>query len=341
MTDLHASLLNWYDQSKRDLPWRQRGDAYAVWVSEIMLQQTTVKAVIPFYERWMARFPTLESLAEAEESDVMAQWQGLGYYRRCRMLLAGARQAAAEGLPETVEGWRKIPGVGRYTAGAIVSIAQGQPAALVDGNVARVYARLMADRSVGPALEKSAWEWAEANVCAERPSDWSQALMELGATVCLPKTARCGECPWADRCAANRLGLQAEIPAPKAKPEWIRLEHTAVVPWHEGRIGLRRTPEGGWWQGMWEAPRAAADAPDELVERLLAEPRLRAAKGFSHVVTRHKIQVAVWLAPLDEAWPELTWVSGSQAAELPMPAPARRAVRAALGLLGPLPEFGE
>lgn len=341
MTDLHASLLDWYGQNKRDLPWRRRGDPYAVWVSEIMLQQTTVKAVVPFYERWMARFPTLESLAEAEESEALSLWQGLGYYRRCRMLLSGARQAAAEGVPESAEGWRGIPGVGRYTAGAIASIAQGQPAALVDGNVARVYARLTADSSAGPCLEKAAWAWAEENVCAEHPGDWSQALMELGATVCLPKSPRCGECPWRDPCLARQRGLQAEIPAPKVKPEWIRLKHVAVVPWHGGRIGLRRTPEGGWWQGMWEAPRAAADAPDELVARLLAEPHLRAAKGFSHVVTRHKIQVAVWLAPLAEPWPELAWVSGEEAARRAMPAPARRAVRAALELLGPLPGFGE
>jgi A/G-specific adenine glycosylase len=340
LTDLQASLLDWYDQSKRDLPWRRRSDPYAVWVSEIMLQQTTVKAVVPFYERWMARFPTLESLAEAEESEALALWQGLGYYRRCRMLLEGARQAAQNGIPQSAEEWRKISGVGRYTAGAIASIAQGQPAALVDGNVARVYARLTADRSSGPALDRAAWAWAEENVCAERPGDWSQALMELGATVCLPKSPRCGECPWTERCEARRLEAQADIPAPKAKPDWIRLEHSVVVPWHEGRIGLRRTPEGGWWQGMWEAPRAPSAEPDELVARLLAEPHLRAAKGFSHVVTRHKIRVAVWLAALEEPWPELDWVSGEEAAGRAMPAPAQRAVKAALELLGPLPGFG-
>src|SRR4051794_18052562 len=142
-------LLAWYDEHKRDLPWRRTRDPYAIWASEIMAQQTQIATVIPYWERWLARFPTVEALAAADEADVLSMWQGLGYYRRARLFLSGARWVVAHGMPKTAEGWKKVPGVGAYTAGAIASIAFGDPAPLVDGNVERVYARLEDDASEG------------------------------------------------------------------------------------------------------------------------------------------------------------------------------------------------
>ena len=188
-TALRRKLLTWYDANRRDLPWRQTRDPYHIWLSEIMLQQTRVAAVIGYYQRFVQRFPTVESLASASEADVLAQWSGLGYYRRARMLLAAAHVIVAEyggQLPRTASELRKLPGIGRYTAAAIASIAFGEPVAVVDGNVERVLSRVEG-LTLGSSTQQSAyWDRAQQWLSRKRPGDFNQAMMELGATVCLP-----------------------------------------------------------------------------------------------------------------------------------------------------------
>jgi A/G-specific adenine glycosylase len=233
-TAVRDALLAWYDRVARDLPWRRTRDPYAIWVSEIMCQQTRVDTVIPYYERFVARFPTATVLARAEEDEVMSLWSGLGYYRRARLLHAGVKEVVASyggEVPRAADARRALPGVGRYTAGAIGSVAFELPEPVVDGNVARVLARVHEiDTPLGAAAtEKRLWTEAGALVVGPRPGDLNQALMELGATVCAPRSPRCGECPIEARCRARASGRVDELPVArkKKKPEVVAL--TAVV----------------------------------------------------------------------------------------------------------------
>ncbi len=322
-------MLAWYDAHRRDLPWRRTKDPYAIWVSEVMLQQTQVATVIPYWHRWLERFPTVEALAAADEQEVLSQWQGLGYYRRARLLMQGARFVADRGMPQTAKEWREVPGVGPYTAGAIASIAQGDPAALVDGNVERVYARVCADEAVGPALTRSAWVWAERNLYAPRPGDWNQALMELGATVCKPLKPDCPRCPLEGRCVARQTWRVDEFPRKEAKRTPVHLRHVVWVPTFEGRLGVRQIAEGLWWAGMWEFPRA-----DALAEREIPELRELVGPGWledlgtvRHSVTHHRIVVEVALVRCEAASERLRWCTRGELAELPMPAPQRKILR--------------
>lgn len=314
-----SALLDWYDANKRDLPWRLTHDPYAVWVSEIMLQQTQVATVIPYFERWMARFPTVEILARAEDQDVLSVWQGLGYYRRCRLLLAGARWVAENGFPSGASDWLGVPGVGRYTAAAISSIALGEPVAVVDGNVERVFARLTGCASAGSGLTKAAWEWAPLQVPADRPGDWNQAMMELGATVCRPRDPVCPLCPLSDSCVAFRDGRQAELPVAAPKVSTIGLHRNALVVVWNGQFGLEQIPGGEWWEGMWRFPMAIGVSVIGTVK---------------HVVTNHKITMDVYLEELDAPREDLRWFTPDELKHLPMPAPQRRALKLAILMRG-------
>lgn len=319
------SLLAWYDAHKRDLPWRRTKDPYAIWASEIMAQQTQVGTVIPYWERWLARFPTLEALASADEADVLSMWQGLGYYRRARLFLAGARWVAVHGIPQTAEGWKKVPGVGAYTAGAIASIAFDAPAPLVDGNVERVYARLNDDPAEGAALHRNAWVWAEEQMVADRPGDWNQALMELGATVCVPRIPLCSQCPVAEHCLALARNTHFLRPTPAARRETVALRQSVWVPVHEGRYGMRQIAPGEWWEGMWEFPRA--DLNDEArLEAVVGLGWRQDAGTVRHAVTHHRIELRVSLVRCEEALPALSWFTEAEMAELPIPTPQRRAL---------------
>lgn len=333
---LHAPLLAWFDAHRRDLPWRRTKDPYAIWISEVMLQQTQVATVIPFWQRWMARFPDVQTLAAADEQDVLALWQGLGYYRRGRLLLEGARFIAENGMPRTATEWRAVPGVGPYTAGAVASISIDDPAALVDGNVERVYARLSVDRATGTALNRNAWRWAAENLNEERPGDWNQALMELGATVCRPTNPDCPHCPLEGNCLARQTYVVDELPVAEAKPKPVRLAHAVWIPVFEGRLGVRQIPEGLWWQGMWEFPRADAVEGEEVPElRRLVGPGWRQSVGqIRHSVTHHRITVDVSLIRCKSASPNLRWETPTALAALPMPAPQRKALRLALPHIG-------
>ena len=253
-----ADLLAWYGKHKRDLPWRHTPDPYRIWVSEIMLQQTTVAAVIPYYHRFLERFPTVGALAEAPLEDVLSRWSGLGYYSRARNLKKAAEQVHAthaDRVPATYDAIRALPGIGDYTAGAILSIAYGVAEPVLDGNVARVLTRLFAipgDPKSTP-LKAHLRAVAKALVDAKAPGDFNQAMMELGATVCTPRKPTCSTCPVAAHCAARRLDRVAEFPhvAPRASPEPQRLA-VALVEEDGAYLMVRRTAR--LMQGLYEFP---------------------------------------------------------------------------------------
>lgn len=331
-------LLAWYDARGRDLPWRRTRDPYAVWVSEVMLQQTQVATALPFYERWMSRFPTVDALAAAEESEVLELWQGLGYYRRCRSLLNGARTVAANGFPASAEQWLAVPGVGPYTAGAIASICLGERAPVVDGNVERVFARTTACADPGPALHRRAWEWAGRVLDTERPGDWNQALMELGATVCTPSKPRCDDCPLETSCAARQSWRVDQFPRRRPSPSVRLRTHVCWVPFEGGAFGVSQIPAGEWWEGMWEFPRE-----DATESRTDAEERLRDRVGpgwteslgaFRHTVTRHRVELEASLVRCEQRSAALRWVTPDELEGLALPAPQRKTLRRALVLLG-------
>jgi len=332
MTEFQSALLNWYWANRRELPWRKEShaDPYAVWVSEAMLQQTTVAAVVPYFERWMERFPTVEALAIASEEEVLRYWQGLGYYSRAKNLQAGARIVCEQSWPESVEGWRIMPGVGEYTAGAIASIAQGIPAALVDGNVERVFSRIAMFGGVGSELKNKAWEWSRSVLVADHPGDWNQALMELGATICLPRNPNCGACPVSKFCDAFRKGRVAEFPSPKPKKQWIELQHVTVVPILGRSVGLVQAKSGEWWSGLWHPPRAESLDQLNIVDGALIGV-------LKHVVTRHKITLQVRALDLDGPIEGLTFIPFEDLDDWAITAPGRKAIAMVLDQVPKLP----
>ena len=293
-----TAVVGHYRQVQRDLPWRRTRDPYAIWVSEIMLQQTRVATVIPYWERWMARFSTVLALAAALLDDVLAAWAGLGYYSRARNLHAGAQAVGARfggALPRSAAELREVPGIGPYTAGAIASIAFGERAPLVDGNVARVLARVFAiehdikSSAGGKALWSAAGELMRALPAAAAPGDLNQGLMELGATICAAAQPRCLACPVRGECAASRAGRQDELPVVAARKKQSELPILArTVVWIEraGEIVLaRRTPDG-LFGGLWELPPldvarglgvTADRAPVAFHDQTLTHRRLRIA----------------------------------------------------------------
>jgi A/G-specific adenine glycosylase len=322
-----GALLRWYDASARDLPWRRTRDPYAIWVSEVMLQQTRVETVLRYYERFLARFPDPRALAQAEEDDVLSLWSGLGYYRRARLLHAGVREVVArhQGLvPADASSRRALPGVGRYTAGAIGSIAFDREEPIVDGNVARVLARLRGVETPLGAKETDARLWSEAErlVRGERPGDLNQALMELGATVCTPRP-RCGDCPVRSGCVALASDRVELLPVPKARRAARLVELVAVIASDRDDLLLVKS-EAALFGGLWGVPmhegrgiaaaRRALDAAG--IEGALAS---RPAARIEHVLTHRRLDVRVFVADGVRA------ASGS---------PARRVSSGALGSLG-------
>ncbi|MBP1612541.1 MAG: A/G-specific adenine glycosylase [Acidobacteria bacterium] len=331
---LRRALLTWYDGARRDLPWRRTRDPYAIWVSEVMAQQTTVQAVIPFWERFLASFPDVRALAAAPLEEVLRLWAGLGYYRRARFLHAAAREVvAARGgeLPRTAAGWLTLPGVGGYTAAAIASIAFDEPAPVVDGNVVRVLARFdrMGDPPDRAAARRRFAARAGELLDPVRPGDANQALMELGATVCTPRAPRCPACPWSAACLARAAGDPERFPAAVARPETVPVLRGAVlVRDRRGRVLLRRIPEGEVNAGLLELPSATIrewsgasiveppSRPTELaalarrgLARALAKGTglavtLRDALGTErHAITQRRITVVLFAATLRGAAP--------------------------------------
>ena len=305
---LHEALLGWYAGAQRDLPWRRTRDPYAIWLSEVMLQQTRVETVVPYYARFLRAYPTVHALAEAPLDDVLAQWSGLGYYRRARMLHAGAQHVArAMGgvFPDTAEALRAIPGIGPYTAGAVASIAFARRAALVDGNVARVLARVFAiedDVRGGAGLAKI-WRVAEALVeKSPDPGASNQALMELGATVCVPKAPRCLVCPVREACAARARGLERDLPRLAPKPKPIPEARVAVVASRGDLVLVARRHEDGRFGGMWEPPSVAGSDVRALAPALGVKlAGLAEAGRVTHVLSHRKLTVSVFTARIARA----------------------------------------
>jgi len=291
---IRHALLGWYDRNRRDLPWRRTTDPYRIWVAEVMLQQTTVRVATPYYEAFLKRFPTLQSLAEEPEEEVLGAWSGLGYYHRARNLHRGAQHVAerhASRFPRTLEAALAVPGVGLYTASAILSIAHGQPLPVVDGNVRRVLARLLALR--GPEYRRDGpyYNRAEELLDRERPGDWNQALMELGATVCTPRKPACGACPLRSPCRARGLGVVDELPEGRARRPPVDVRVAAALVERDGRVLLVRRPEGRLLGRMWEVPQTSLESrglPD-LARELLERHGLRVVPGALAVRTRHAI----------------------------------------------------
>jgi A/G-specific adenine glycosylase len=301
-----ADLLAWYDRHRRVLPWRAppgaRADPYRVWLSEVMLQQTTVAAVIDYYERFLARWPDIEALAAAPLDAVLHAWQGLGYYARARNLHACAAAVVARHggrFPNTEEALRSLPGIGQYTAAAIAAIAFDRPAAAVDGNVERVMARLYAVTTPLPDAKPELRRLAAALVPRARAGDYAQAVMDLGATICVPKTPRCVLCPWREPCRARHAGTAASLPARRAQDEKpVRFGIAFWATRRDGAVLLRRRPEKGLLGGMMEVPstpwRGAAWGEDEAQAHApVAAKWRRLPDRVRHTFTHFHLELAV------------------------------------------------
>jgi A/G-specific adenine glycosylase len=347
-------LLPWFQSHARQLPWRREVTPYRVWISEIMLQQTQVATVIPYFERFLESFPTVESLADADEQTLLSHWEGLGYYRRARSLQAAARQIVSQHggkFPEDFAQLLALPGIGRYTAGAVLSISREQRWPILEGNSQRVLSRWVALRggATDPASNRLLWQIAEAMLPRKQPGKFNQAVMELGALVCSPKQPRCDDCPLNQLCEARAAGLQDQIPGKVSRVVYEdRIEFALIVADRSGvgrgpdpslRYLLRPLPEGSRWAGLWDFPRttetshpsaaaAAQQLSDELGVELSAGKRLTSIK---HAVTKYRILLHVHLAELDAGAPSprIPWryVSLTEMAKLPMSVTGRRIAR--------------
>ena len=308
-------LLDWYKYNARKLPWRLAVSPYRTWISEIMLQQTQVETVLPYFTRWMARFPDIATLAAADGQDVLAVWEGLGYYSRARNLYRASQQVMKHHhgqLPRTRKALEKLPGIGPYTAAAIASIAFGEDVAAVDGNIRRVFARLFDVRVPARSTqgEKQIQELAQTHLPTGRAGDYNQALMDLGALICKPKNPDCASCPIAEDCIARRLGLQQERPVRMPRKRIPHLTVTAAVIRQDGRVLLAQRPATGLLGGLWEFPGGTleADDPDlrvclqrEIREELGVEIQIDEVFGqYDHAYTHFKITLHAFLCRLTE-----------------------------------------
>jgi A/G-specific adenine glycosylase len=310
--NLRKSLFSWYDKAARGLPWRARfgrPDPYWVWLSEIMLQQTIVAAAVPYFVRFLAKWPTAADLASAPREDVLSAWAGLGYYARARNLHAAAQRLMAEGFPETEAGWRDLPGVGPYTAAAIAAIAYDAPTNVVDGNVERVMARLHAVEAPLPAAKPELRNLAGELVTAERPGDWAQALMDFGATLCTPKAPKCGICPWAGHCAALGTGAPETYPRRAAKPARPERFGAAFRIERDGALWLVRRPDKGLLGGMAGLPttpwRARNWSKREAMAHAPVDASWTRAGRVRHLFTHFALTLDVYVAaaaPVGEGW---------------------------------------
>jgi A/G-specific adenine glycosylase len=295
--DLAPRLVTWYADHRRDLPWRRVRDPYCIWVAEVMLQQTQVATVIPYYAHFLARFPTVESLAAAPLDEVLKAWEGLGYYARARHLHAAARQVAIEfdgQMPDTLDGLLSLPGVGSYTAGAILSTAFGQGVPAIDGNVRRVLSRAFAvegDVTRG-AGQRRLWALAEELLPSGRAGDFNQALMDLGATVCTPRAPSCGQCPLAEDRRAHQAGQEEQFPVRRQRRAVPHYEVAAGVVWNgQGRFLIAQRPVDGMLGGLWEFPGGKRE-PEETLEaclrrELAEELGIEVAVGAPLTVVQH------------------------------------------------------
>lgn len=339
-----AAIEQWFAAHRRDLPWRRDRTPYRVLVSEFMLQQTQVSRVAERYPCFLKRFPSIRSLAEAPLEAVLAQWQGLGYYRRARLLHAAAERIVAEHdgrVPRDLALLQGIPGIGRYTAGAIASIGFGDRAPIVDGNVSRVLLRLHGRLLASDDREAVASSWREAEslvLAASDPAALNEGLMELGATVCTPMAPRCEACPLRSACRALAQGLAREIPLPKRAPLRQRLDHHAVLVERGGSLLLSQRPATGLWAGLWGLP--GIDAPPRRGRRAIAEllgvspEAVEPAGGFVHLTTHREVRVHLHRLRAGEFVKDpagCRWANAEVQAGLPMGSLQRRSIELASG----------
>jgi len=315
-------LLKWFDACRRDLPWRRTRNPYAIWVSEIMLQQTRVAAVIPYYERFLTRFPDQQTLAAAREPDLLAHWAGLGYYYRARNMQKAARQIEQVGrFPASYDEIRELPGVGDYTAAAIASIAFDLPHAVLDGNVIRVLSRVFEDRTDGgsTAGRKHFAGLAADLLDHERAGAFNQAMMELGATVCLPKSPQCLLCPVAKWCQARATGTQNELPVKKTKAKSVAERRTIFWIESEGRILVWQRPsDARLMPGFWELPEAA---------HLPSAKPGKTIGSFRHGITYHDYRFEILAADAPDSLGPCQWMSTSDLASAPVSTIFKKASR--------------
>jgi A/G-specific adenine glycosylase len=317
-----TSLLTWFDQVRRDLPWRRTNDPYRVWISEIMLQQTRVAAAIPYYERFLARFPSVESLAEASEAELLAGWAGLGYYHRARNLHRAARTIRdAGGFPDTHEAILGLAGVGDYTAAAIASISFGLPHAVLDGNVFRVLSRVANEATdiASSAGKRTFSALAATMLDTKRPGDYNQAMMELGATVCLPRNPQCLVCPVSSLCRASAEGTQNSLPVKKKSQKSVSEERTLY--WiTRGKEALlwKRPAESTLMPGFWELPEA-----EQLPH---AGPGIEQG-CFRHGITFYSYSFRVMTTVAPAKLGICQWIDRQEFAALPLSTVARKAMR--------------
>ncbi|MCC6146246.1 MAG: A/G-specific adenine glycosylase [Anaerolineaceae bacterium] len=332
-------LLQWYAHAARALPWRERSDAYSILVSEIMLQQTRVETTIPYFQRWLERFPTLAGLAAAPEQEVLRLWEGLGYYSRARNLHRTARQVVVEYngvIPSSAAELERLPGVGRYTAAAVASIAFGKDEAALDGNIRRVLARYFnIELSVGsPQAEKVFWGLAREHLPRGRASDYNQALMDLGATVCTPCAPRCEACPLEALCQARILGVQEARPVRRPRATIPHYIVTAAVIRRSGRVLIAQRPSTGLLGGLWEFPGGKQEPGESLVDCMTREIReelgaavhVGVALGvYQHAYTHFRITLHAFACTLLEKQEpqalhasEIRWVAPEELGDFPM-----------------------
>jgi A/G-specific adenine glycosylase len=307
-----ASLLRWYRRHRRDLPWRQARDPYSIWVAETMLQQTRSETVLRYYPGFLRRFPSVAALARAPESAVLAAWSGLGYYARARHLRLAARQIVARHggeLPGDLRALRALPGIGRYTAGAVASIGFGIATPVLDGNVARVLARHFKVRGEirAPKVIGALWQIAEGLVDRSSPGDWNQALMELGARLCTPRAPACPRCPLRPSCAAYRAGWVERLPDPPLRRPARHVRRACVVLSDKDRVLMIHRNRGRLLRGLWEFPAAEprrgetlqTAAERELTRLGIRRARLREGARILHTITNRRIETFVFHARLD------------------------------------------
>ena len=343
-------LLQWYAKHARSLPWRDVADPYNIWVSEIMLQQTTTQTVQSYFDRFVKAFPTIQALAESDLDSVNRYWEGLGYYRRCTLLHKAAKEIVARFngvFPENVVDVRGLPGIGRYTAGAILSIAFDQRLPILEANTLRLHARLLAIR--GDILHGEAnarlWEFAEAILPRTGSGKLNQALMDLGNLVCTPKSPKCTECPVVAFCESVKQGLQNEIPSPKTKEQTEYRTEVALLVRKRGKTLLIRYPEGQRWAGLWDFPRAETEMelPLMLTKDVVLQKRLAELSGrkllpgrlicsLKHSVTKYRITL-FFCEGTDAgttgkaALCETRWATSAELLELPLNSTARKMVQ--------------
>lgn len=349
VTQLRQALLNWYAKAGRDLPWRHTRDPYAIWISEIMLQQTQVQTVIPYYQRWLAVFPDISTLAQANQQHVLKLWQGLGYYARARNLHTAAQKILWEHngqFPQDIETVIGLPGIGRTTAGGILSAAFNQPQAILDGNVKRVLARLSALKQPPPTALKLLWQLSGHLLDPLSPRDFNQALMDLGATVCLPKNPQCPACPWLNYCQAHQQNLVNDLPmTTSSKPIPHKIIGVAVIWNDQGQVLIDRRPAAGLLGGLWEFPGGKVKPNETIpacivreiqeeigIEIAVGDELMRVDHAYSHFKVTLVVHHCQYLSgePQPLACEEVRWVTVAELNDYPFPKANEKIITALL-----------